>query len=414
MLRGTNLKFANSYNLRIVLEVIRLYGPMSRMDISKNTHLTAQTVTNITKKLMETGLIYESDRRQIGRGAPSILLKSNPDSAYSVGVDFDKDHLNCVLVDFNGKIFQRSCIRLDYPTPAEAMDLIVQNVNALIEKGAIDKKKIWGIGVGVPGPMIILNNSIRANAINPKFFPGWDKVPVVQILEEKLKLPVYMENNASAAAIGERWYGEGKHVDSFFYIFFGAGLGGGVVINGQLYPGKRGNAGELGYLPFMNNNYEQNLSDEIPHLGLHFDLKRLYKKLGKAGYKINEPSQLEKLFLDNEPVLIEWLKNGAEQLAQAVLSIEYLIDPETIFFGGRLPESIIREIICILKDLILLYRIPDLKQMPALKPAAAGVDATALGSATLPMYNSFAPVPSLLHKKTDSSIKKLKTGYQSI
>ncbi len=414
MLRGTNLKFVNSYNLRIVLEMIRLYGPMSRIDISRSTHLTAQTVTNITKKLMEVGLIFESDRKQNGKGAPSILLKSNPDCAYSIGVDFDKDHLNCVLVDFNGVIRESISQTLNCPAPDQAIDMIVQSVRRLIKKARIKKSKLWGVGVGVPGPMILLDNSIRANIINPKFYPGWDNVPIVQILKKKLKVPVYIENNAAAAAIGERWYGIGKHIDSFFYIFFGAGIGGGMVLNGLPYPGFRGNSGEIGYLPLLNNFTGKLQLDDSAHVGMHFDLLLLYNELKTAGYKIYEPAQLEKLFLNNEPILLDWMQKGAEQLAYTVLAIEYLIDPEIIFFGGRLPECMISAYIDIINEIAPRHRISGLKQIPELKLARAGVDATALGSATLPLYNSFAPIPSLLHKKNEVAVPDLKMIYQAL
>jgi len=84
MLKGTNLQYAKSYNIRIVLESIRLYGPVSRIDLARRTNLTAQTVTNIRRELLKAGLIYEAQRSQEGRGAPSILLQLNPDGAFSI------------------------------------------------------------------------------------------------------------------------------------------------------------------------------------------------------------------------------------------------------------------------------------------------------------------------------------------
>ena len=404
MLKGTNLKYANSYNLRIVLEAIRLHGPLSRKEISKSTNLTAQTVTNIAKKLINAGLIYESSRQQSGRGAPSILLRANPESAYSIGVDFDKDHLVCVLVDLNGNISHKVRVDVDYPTPDQAMALITESIRELIDQSGIDRNKIWGIGMGVPGPMAKVENGDRLNAINPQFYLGWGKVPIVNILEKQLTIPVYIENNAAAAAIGERWYGAGKQIDSFFYIFFGAGLGGGLILNGQLYPGFEGNAGELGYMPIFRSTTGHNLSKDSPHLGLCFDLSLLYKELKKQGYHVKTPGELEKLFQEKEETVHQWLMKGAEELTYSILAIEFLIDPETIFLGGRLPEVMINKIIKILKDQIPRHRIQNFKEMPELKIAKAGENATALGAAILPLYNIFAPVPNIL-QKSDSKYK---------
>jgi predicted NBD/HSP70 family sugar kinase len=402
VLTGSNLKYANSYNLRLVLEMIRLYGPLSRIDIARNTQLTAQTVTNITKKLLKSGLIYESSRQQEGRGAPSIMLKINPDAAYSVGIDFDKDNLTCVLVDLDGNITQRQDLVLDYPSPEEAMRLISCKVEELIELEDIDHKKVWGVGVGFPGPMAVLDGSVGLDAVNPQFYPGWDHVPVVKKLEELLKIPVYLENNAAAAAIGERWYGNGKHVDTFFYIFFGAGLGGGLIIDGQLFPGHKGNAGEIGYFPIVNEYKRPKSNKSKPHLGMYFDLNLLYKKLNKEGFESSTVDDLEKLFYLKNPILLQWLEKGAVQLAYTVLSIEYLIDPEAIFFGGRLPKSMVQKIIMLLKEQLYVLRIPDLKDVPDLQLATAGRHSVALGSATLPFYTSFAPFPGLMMKKAKS------------
>ncbi|WP_243663377.1 ROK family protein [Rhodothermus marinus] len=101
--------------------------------------------------------------------------------------------------------------------------------------------------MGIPGPLDVSEDGHVTNVANPKAFPGWHRVPVVEILERRLELPVFLENNATAAAIGERWYGAGQHIATFFYVFFSEGLGGGIIFNGQPYDGHTGNAGELGY-----------------------------------------------------------------------------------------------------------------------------------------------------------------------
>lgn len=107
MLIGTNLKYAREHNFRIVLESVRLFGPISRAELARRTGLTAQTVSNISRGLLEDGLILEGERKQSGRGAPSTHLMLNAAGAYSVGLDLDKDHLTAVLVDFVGEVRQR-------------------------------------------------------------------------------------------------------------------------------------------------------------------------------------------------------------------------------------------------------------------------------------------------------------------
>lgn len=407
MLTGTNLQHANSYNIRIVLETIRLHGPLSRVEIARRTQLTAQTVTNITKKLLEAGLIIESDRLQEGRGAPSILLKLRQDAAFSIGLDFDKDHLTGVLVDLSGRIRQRESIDLDFPTPEEGMERMTAITDSLIHKEGISRELVWGVGVGLPGPLIISKGSVVTNIANPQFLPGWNHVPVVQILGDRLGLPIFLENNASAAAVGERWYGEGQHIGTFFYVFFGAGLGGGLIVNGQLYSGFTGNAGEIGYFPATRLEGKQ-IDLGTTHAGQVFNLPVLFKQLREKGIEITEAKGLEELFIQRDKAVMEWVEQAVNQMIPLILGIEYLLDPEVIFFGGRIPDRIIREFLTRLNQKLPTFRIEGKAMTPELRIAKSGQDAAALGVATMPLYNSLAPLPNVLMKGSENGSSTLK------
>lgn len=397
MLTGTNLQFANSYNNRIILETIRLYGPLSRVGIARLTQLTAQTVTNITKKLLQAGLIVEDSRKQDGPGAPSILLRVNENAAYSIGIDFDKDHLTAILVNFSGKIRQKITMDMDFPSPYETIEEMERMVKELIERHGIDLDLIWGVGIGVPGPLVVSKGSTLKNTINPKAMPGWENVPIVSELESRLHLPVVLENNASAAAIGEFWYGDGKHMKSFFYVYFGAGLGGGLVLGGQLYSGYTGNAGELGYFP--TPVLQGGASSGVPdHLGEYFNIPRLYEQLRQKNFPVSSLRDLERLFLGDNAHVKEWIDAGSGALLPLILAIEYLIDPEAIFFGGRLPEPLLVSLLEKLEGSMPEHRTDQKPVRPEFRIASAGEDAAAMGVATIPLYTSFAPIPKVIMK----------------
>lgn len=400
MLTGTNLQHANSYNIRIVLETIRLYAPLSRIEIARRTHLTAQTVTNITKRLLKLGLIVEAHRLQEGRGAPAIMLKLNPDAAFSVGLDFDKDHLTGVLLDLSGRIRQRDSIDLNFPTPEEAMRMMSDMAHSLIQKEGIDRSLVWGLGIGLPGPLIISKGSVVTNIANPQFLPGWNHVPVVQIMGDRLGLPVFLENNASASAIGEKWYGEGRHCATFFYVFFGAGLGGGLILNGEPYAGFSGNAGEIGYLPSTKSNYQFG-NGTTDHAGMHFNLPLLYRTLQQKGLSVSNHDDLLRHYEDRNPLIMEWVEGAIDELIPLILSIEYLIDPEVIFFGGRIPDKIIQYFLLRISERLPRHRMQGKTTTPVLSKSKAGADAAALGVATLPLYNSFAPLSNVFMKQPE-------------
>lgn len=409
MLTGTNLQHAKLYNVRIVLETIRLYGPLSRVEIARRSNLTAQTVTNITRQLLKSNLIVVRDQIQNGRGAPSVLLGIKPTGAYSIGLDLDETHLTGVLMDLMGTIRQRISRELALDSPEAALDMMEQFTKSLIELEHIQTDKIWGVGVGIPGPLGVSEGGVVTNVFNTSALPGWDNVPVAKLLSKRLGLPVYLENNASAAAIGERWFGAGRHIGTFFYVFLGAGLGGGLVINGQMYPGFTGNAGELGYFPVLNN--EAYLPPiKRPHLGALFNLPRLYEKINADGVKISHPNELEQLYYENHPILLDWIETGADQLAPFILGIEYLLDPQAIFFGGRLPDVIIRAMVNRLQRILPTLRIDTRVASPELLCATAGTDAASLGVATLPLYTSFAPVPKSMEKKVKNVKASPKTN----
>jgi predicted NBD/HSP70 family sugar kinase len=398
MLTGTNLTYTKEYNLRIVHETIRLHGPISRAEIARWTGLTIQTVSNLSRELVAMGLITETaPRRQNRRGAPANDLVLNPDGAFSVGLDLDRDHLTGVLLDLTGDVRQRVHFDLDFPTPEEALVLLASATRDMLMAQRIPADRVRGVGVGIPGPMHrVRGKDGHRYLVNPKSFPGWDDVPLAEQLRERLGIPVFLENNATAAAIGERWYGGGQQFGTFFYFYFGSGLGGGLVINGQPYEGVSGNAGEVGYMP--GGAPPDDDGGDAPHIGTHFMLQRLYERLRESGRDVRKPEHLEDLLAGREPVFLEWMDTAADSMARVVLSVENLMDPEAIFFGGRLPDRVIAELMDRTQRRIPHYRVRGKVSSSVYRMATAGADAAALGVATLPIHEYFAPAPRLLMK----------------
>ena len=394
---GTNLTYTKQYNLRIVHEVIRLFGPVSRAEIARRTELTVQTVSNLVKELIAFGLIYEAERRTEGRGAPSTALALNPNGAYAIGLDLDRDHLTGVLVDLAGTMRQRVHVEVDSPEPTAALDLMVETAETLIEREGLKRESVWGLGIGIPGPMHLAENG-KGYVVNPKAFPGWQNIPLASWLQDRLALPVFLENNATAAAIGERWYGLGQQIRTFFYIYIASGLGGGLIVNGQPYEGFTGNAGEIGYLPSMLNGAAKQNGD-IPHVGLHFKLPHLYDVLRAEGIDVQRPEALDRLWAERHPRLVTWMDEAVAHLTSLALAVEYLIDPEAIFFGGRLPDRMVQALMNEVTQRLPELRISGKVAGPRHLLATAGADAAALGVATLPIYTFFAPAPGILMKQ---------------
>jgi predicted NBD/HSP70 family sugar kinase len=393
MLTGTNPLYTKQYNLRLVHEIIRCYGPLTRAEIARQTELTVQTVANLTKELMALGLIRESERRRERRGPPSAVLAIQPEGAFAIGLDLDRDHLTGVLVDLAGVVRARAHRELDFPSPGDALDQLEEMTTTLLDEAQLAPDRVSGLGVGVPGLMRRADGTDYL--VSPTAFPGWHDVPLARSLQERLRMPVLVENNATAAALGERWYGAGRDIGTFFYLYFGSGLGGGVIIDGRSYSGFSGNAGEVGYVPSRRLH-------AFSHLGTYFYMPRLFGLLRHHGTDIERPEELDRLLEQHHPVLLGWLHEGAARLTELILSIEYLLDPEAIFFGGRLPQRVTSDLV---KRVVRMLPVLRMEERPVQRRyllATAGADAGALGIAILPIYAAFAPAHTVLFKASQT------------
>lgn len=397
LLHGTNLSYVQAYNRRIALEVIRVHGPLSRTDIARHTVLTLPTISTIVQELIERKLVIETGPRQIPRGKPPIDLVINPDGAHAIGLALGRDRLTGVLVNLAGTILQR--VRYDFhlPSPDEAIALMDEAARRLSAESGLPFSRLWGMGLGTPGPLDTRSGSVT----RPANFPGWNDVPIVKLLVERTGLDVYLENNATAAAIGERWYGAGWNIRDFYYIFFGCGLGGGLILNGQPYRGFGGNAGGFGNTPLVA--VEEGSPPKLRRLEEHTSLFGLFRVLKKAGIRARSTEELTTLYLREDAHLTGWLDEAARQLAPAIVNVENHLDPEAIILGGRLPVPLTEDLIERLNVLLPSFRLKGKPNHPKLMRAQAGEDSAALGVATLPIYEALAPSPDLLLKLDDAS-----------
>ena len=395
MLRGTNLEYAKAYNLRIVLETVRLHGPLSRAEVARRTALTPQTISNIVTRLLERGLVKEAGTKQGKVGSPSTQLEFNAHGAFSIGFDLDQKHLTGVLIDLNGVVYRHFRQSVNFPSPAEALELMATVATTFSREQAAENR-VLGVGVAFPGPIRVTERAVVDNFVNPDFFPGWENVPVARQLSDLIRLPVLLENNATAAAIGESFYGVGQGIANFFYVFLGTGLGGGVVLNGQPYHGQQGNAGEIGFIPVGRDK------GAVTRLGIFFNLPWVYRRLAAQGVHAAAPQDLGALLERKNAPLSAWLDELAGHLADALIGIEFSFDPEAVIFGGVWPEPLIDALLARLETLLPPLRLAQKGYQPRLIRAEAGEDAAALGVATLPIYAAFAPNTALLAKSSSA------------
>jgi len=243
--RGTTQQSSAPYNRRIVLDVIRRQGKISRREIVDLVSLSPQTVANITNDLQTIGLIVA--RRVKGaksRGQPPIAFELNPNAGNSIGISLEPGRVSAGLVNLVGEIIERREVHIDTHDQRRVLATVLALTRELRRRPAAGGR-LWGIGVALPGPLVKTDISF----VGPTTLEGWNDLSVLDELRDATQLQVFYSVDSVAAALGETLFGVARSLDNFFYMHFGVGLGGTLVVNRSAYRGANGNATEIGHIP---------------------------------------------------------------------------------------------------------------------------------------------------------------------
>ena len=394
---GANLENARDHNRRVAIETLRVHGPLSRADVARITGLSVQTTSNIAEELIRASLLLESPVSTGLRGKPPKLLTTNPDGAYSIGLQLDHNWLIGVLLDLTGVRRGEIMVQVDSPAPPTGLAALEEAARKLVADANVRFEQICGVSVVMPGPFEV--DPIASNG--PTVLPGWADVAVADRLSERLNLPVSLENDATAAAMGEHYFGVARQHRNIVVIFVGTGLGGGVLINGQPYRGAFGNAGEIGHMtvyPDGRRCYCGNQGCAETYLSVHAAYEHL-------GYARTPPTYDELLhrFHTGERQFDLWMDEAATVLRLLVINLENLFDPETVIVNGFMPHAILAELERRALPLPSSVSSRRRREVPRLILGAAGQEVAALGAAVLPLFYSFGhltPVSAAMPVKT--------------
>jgi predicted NBD/HSP70 family sugar kinase len=228
-----------------ILETIRTVGMISRIDIARATGLSQALITGLTADLINEGLIIEKQSGEYEGGRRPMLLALNPEGAFVVGVNLSITELSVVIVNFEGTVvasYTQSLAPIHHSV-SEIADSVVGAVQACIWEANFAKEQISGVGIGIPGLVDPYSGNIR-------FLPnyGWENVNLKELVQSKLNHPCYIDNSSNTLALAEQWFGEGKGLNNFLVVTIENGVGLGAVINGRIYRGEEGFAGEFGHI----------------------------------------------------------------------------------------------------------------------------------------------------------------------
>jgi len=398
--RGVNSASLRLYNERALLLALRRAGEASKADLARMAQLTNTAVGSIVQTLTEDGLIELSGRRLEGqRGQPASLIRLQPKGAFGIGVRLDRGSIETVLVDFAGHILGTRAHQQVLPHPEQALAIVTRDVDELRALlSPAERKRLLGIGVGQPYDLgaWLRELDLQGEAFRATF-RAWDEADFPAMLAVATGLPVFGENDGTAAAVAELFYGR-HHAQNFLYVFLGPAIGGGVVVNGDCVRGVSGNAGDIAMMPVPPGT----LASASRPAGKRHDillsrasLNALTRHLRFHGVATTGHADLERLIAQGHPAVAEWLDDCVDALAPALQSALAVLDVPLVIFDADVDGGLVDTLIARLQA-ALDESAPEARSAARVVRGCFGANAGAVGAASLPMFMNFSPRAELL------------------
>lgn len=323
-----NQQIVKKNNKALVLQLIMEKEPISRADISQVSGLHKTTVSSLVNELLNEELIYESGPGESSGGRRPVLLHFNKVAGYAIGIDIGVNYVLSVLTDLKGNIVNQKNQPVNQTTYSSIMNIVESMVQSLMNEMPASRYGIVGIGAGVPG----IVNKEGTVLLAPNL--GWNNIHLKTDLETLFKVPVVIENEANAGAIGEQQFGAGQDFQNIIYISAGIGIGVGIILNQELYQGKNGFSGEMGHMIIDLNGKRCNCGSR----GCWEAYASEYALLEMAGKDMDSDSLESLLKLaenrdENAQILFEKI---GDYLGYGINNIINTFNPDQVIIGNRL------------------------------------------------------------------------------
>lgn len=397
--RGTNLPKMGDFNQAVILDSIRRSDEgLSRVELSASAGLAAQTVSNICRRLLDSGLIVEAGKETSGPGKPRTILRLNPRGMYAVGLHIDPAMTSYALLDAVGTVL----VSVDEPTdlastPAQAVADMGARIRGIIKDSGVDEQRIAGLGVATPGPV----DAASGTVVNPPHMPGWTRVPLRDILQEATGLAVIVDKDVTASAVAELWAGTADSATDFVYIYVGTGIGAGLVLNDEVVRGSSGNVGEIGHIIADPSGPECDCGRRgcVKTTCMPETMVALAREAGAlpAGDPLAPTSLLDDMTAlaqaaaDGNPAAVEVLAQSARRMAGAVSVLTNLLDVERVVFGGPFWPALAPSYLVQMPQLLANLSVTSCVHSVEVVGTIVSSGEEAFGAACLVMEKTFSP-----------------------
>ena len=388
-----------------ILEVLRKHGPISRPDISKEMGLNVVIISNYVDEFIKRNIVFEKELDVSEGGRRPGLLDLNPQAGFVIGVGLNLMNMVGLLVDLKGNIVTKTQIARPRASVKEISECLLEIVREILRRSKEQAANIKGIGVGVAGLINKETGSVHwPQKMDHYYTYASVDVPLKALMEKEFNLPTLIENDATSACFGEHWLDLKQGYNNVIYMFSGVGCG--IMLNGQVYRGSQGYAGEVSIYNFK----EQDLFNcktgntcfvkrwEVD-MGIIEDVKELLskdKETAKEFFKLTSSNidnvDLKSVFIASRaknPIAVSALDTAAKRLGIKIASIVNLLNPEIVVIGGGFEEAgdeFINKVSSTVRDWAFREAVENLK----IVPSQLKENAVALGAASVVMQKLFA------------------------
>ncbi|WP_405683744.1 ROK family protein [Streptomyces sp. NBC_00057] len=363
-------------NLERVVRAVRMAGALTQAEIARSTGLSAATVSNIVRELKEGGTVEVTPTSAGGRRARSVSLSG--DAGIVIGVDFGHTHLRVAVGNLAHQVLAEESEPMDVDaSAAEGFGRAERLVKRLIETTGISPDKVIGVGLGVPGPIDVESGTLGSTSI----LPGWTGINPSEELAGRLGVPVYVDNDANLGALGELVWGSGRGVKDLAYIKVASGVGAGLVIDGHIYRGPGGTAGEIGHITLDE-------SGPVCRCGNRGCLETF--TAARYVLPLLQPSHGPDLTMERvvqlarggDPGCRRVIGDVGRHIGSGVANLCNLLNPSRVVLGGSLAEAG-ELVLAPIRDSVSRYAIPSAARQLSVLPGALGGRAEVLGALAL-------------------------------
>jgi predicted NBD/HSP70 family sugar kinase len=391
--RGTNQIGVRLYNERLVLSLIRRHKHLTKADIARMTGLSPQTISIIANQLEADGLLLRGDAQRGRVGQPSVPYSLNPDGAFAFGLKIGRRSVDLYFINFIGEVKCLLHQTYAYPTPQGVHDFAIEGLARMqAELPPQTIARICGLGIAAPYEMWTWAEEIGAPRED---IDAWRSVDIRADLAKLCTWPVYFSNDITAACAAELMFGNGADYIDYLYVFIGSFIGGGLVLDGHLFPGRTRNAGALGSMPAHDKTPGQRARQLMSIASIYVLERKLIEEGRRAEILWQSPDDWGD---DLGPALDDWIEEVAESLAHAIVAAIAVIDVETVVVDGAFPVSVRQRIMERTRAAIQTVNRQGLSPF-SLVEGALGNGARAMGGAAIPLLANFTQDREVLFKE---------------